>query len=365
MKILDRYITKNFLIGYVISFCVLMGLRVIIDLFVNLDEFTEHADLGTLAVFKNIVVFYMLNGTIYFRDFAGMIGVVAAVFSLGRMIRNNELVAMMSSGISLKRVIGPIIILSMFMTGVLVIDQELIIPPLADKLVRSHDDVPGQESYDVWFINDGSGSLVCSLKFDVKSSTLDQPTIITRSRKGDSRVWETTGRIDAEKAVYNYETNRWDLIGGQYVERDDYGGVKSVSYYSSDITPKDIPVRCQSRNKTLLSSRQLGVLIKQGTKVEDLAQLRSQKQFRITDPVINFVMLMIALPLLVCRDPKGMKSAVLISFCLTTACFISTFICKMLAAEVIFGRIMPEVWAWMPIFIFMPIAFIELDSMKT
>ena len=40
MKILDKYIAKNFLIGYVIAFCVLIGLRVIIDLFVNLDEFT-------------------------------------------------------------------------------------------------------------------------------------------------------------------------------------------------------------------------------------------------------------------------------------------------------------------------------------
>ena len=51
MKILDRYVVKNFLIGYAIAFCVLLGLRIIIDLFVNLDEFAENADdLGTLAV---------------------------------------------------------------------------------------------------------------------------------------------------------------------------------------------------------------------------------------------------------------------------------------------------------------------------
>ncbi|GAI20429.1 unnamed protein product, partial [marine sediment metagenome] len=83
MKILDRYVAKNFLIGYAISFSVLIGLRIIIDLFVNLDEFTEHADLGTLAVIKNILIFYGLNSTLYFRDFAGMITVVAAAFSLG------------------------------------------------------------------------------------------------------------------------------------------------------------------------------------------------------------------------------------------------------------------------------------------
>jgi hypothetical protein len=37
----------------------------------------------------------------------------------------------------------------------------------------------------------------------------------------------------------------------------------------------------------------------------------------------------------------------------------------MLAIEVIFDRVMPELWAWLPVFIFAPIAFIELDSMKT
>ncbi|MHC4085311.1 MAG: LptF/LptG family permease, partial [Planctomycetota bacterium] len=91
----------------------------------------------------------------------------------------------------------------------------------------------------------------------------------------------------------------------------------------------------------------------------------SQKHFRITEPIINIAMLMVCLPILVCRDPKSMKSAIVISFGVTTACFITTFICKMLATEVFFDHVMPELWAWLPVVIFLPIAFIELDSMKT
>jgi lipopolysaccharide export system permease protein len=131
VKILDRYVAKNFLTGYCIAFCVLVGLRVIIDLFVNLDEFTEHADLATAVVIKNIFTFYLLNSTLYFRDFAGMITVVAAAFSFGKMVRYNELVAVMASGVSLKRMIAPIVFLALILTGVLVIDQEFIIPPRA------------------------------------------------------------------------------------------------------------------------------------------------------------------------------------------------------------------------------------------
>ncbi len=197
MKILDRYVAKNFLVGYAIALAVLLGLRIIIDLFVKIDEFTEHADLGTTAVLKNILTFYGLNCTLYFRDFAGMITVVAASFSFGKMVRSNELVAVMASGVSLKRVIGPIVFLAVLLTGVLVIDQELIIPHLADKLVRSHDDIPGQESYDVWFIPDGNGSLICSQRFDVETSTLEKPTILLRRPTSRPGVWAVTAWINA------------------------------------------------------------------------------------------------------------------------------------------------------------------------
>ena len=210
MKILDRYVATNFLIGYVIAFAVLIGLRILIDLFVKIDEFTEHMNLGTVAVVKNILTFYALNCTLYFRDFAGMITVVAASFSFGRMVRSNELVAVMASGVSLKRIIFPIVLLALLLTGVLVVDQEVLIPRLADKLVRSHDDVPGQESYDVPFIGDGNGSLISSQRFDVETQTLYKPTILLRSPT-PSGIWEVTARIDAGKAKDNSQARRWDL----------------------------------------------------------------------------------------------------------------------------------------------------------
>jgi lipopolysaccharide export system permease protein len=365
MKILDKYVAKNFLVGYAIAFCVLIGLRIIIDLFVNIDEFTENSGLGAFAVMKNVLVYYGTNTTLYFRDFAGMITVVAAAFSLGKMVRHNELVAVMASGVSLKRVIAPILVLTMLLSGLLVIDQEIIIPPLAEKLVRGKDAIPGHESYDMWFLTDGNGSLICSKEFDVDTSTLLNPTIIVRKKKTGSLVWEVIGRIDAKKAVYNYATESWDLTDGTYTQKQAEKGIQSVVSYPSDVTPKDIPVRRKSENKALLSSHQLSVLALQGTKIRDMAQLYAEKHFRITDPIINLVMLMVSLPVLVCRDPKSMKSAVMISFAITGLCLIATFVCKLFATEDIFGVVMPELWAWLPVFIFIPIAFLELDSMKT
>jgi lipopolysaccharide export LptBFGC system permease protein LptF len=364
MKTLDKYLAKNFLIGYCISFCVLIGLRIIIELFVNLDEFTEHADLGTLAVLKNILTFYALNSTLYFRDFAGIITVLAAVFSLGKMVRANEFVVMMASGVSLKRVIAPVVFLSILLTVLLIVDQEIVIPAMGDKLARTEDDIPGQEYYGVRFITDRNGSLIFARKFDMKTSTLHAPTILTRRRIADTGLWEPTGRIAAEKATYNRQTANWDLTSGTSLKKDSRHGPEPIDSYATDLAPGDIPLRQKGEYKTLLSWAQLAELQTQGPK-RDLAQLYSQKHFRVTDPIINLAMLMVSLPILVCRDPKAMKSAVMLAFALTGTCMIATFFCKMLATEAVFGAIMPQLWAWMPIFIFIPVAFVALDSMKT
>ncbi|MHC4216046.1 MAG: LptF/LptG family permease, partial [Planctomycetota bacterium] len=336
MRILDRYVAKNFIIGYVIALMVLVGLRIVIDLSINLDEFAEHSDMGAWMVFRNMLNYYGAQSALYFRDFAGIITVVAAVFSLGKMTRNNELIAVMASGTSLKRVIAPIIALAVLFTGFLIIDQELIIPRIANQLVRSHDELPGEQVYDVWLMSDGKGSLLCTQSFEEKTQTMQKPTIIIRKPIPDSVIFQVLGQIQADSATYNHQKRRWDLENGRFLEITEHGEEiamnqqpEPVAFYESDITPEDIPIRRQEKYKSLLSSSQLAQLAAKGTRVKDLAALYSQKHFRITDPIINMVMLMVALPILVCRDPKAMKTAILISFVITSACWIVTFACKM------------------------------------
>ena len=375
MKILDRYVAKNFLIGYAIAMFVLVGLRVSIDLFVNLDEFAELSEdhgMTAVQVLMSVFAFYGAQCTLYFRDFAGMITVVAAVFSLGKMTRNNELIAVMASGVSLKRVIMPIILLAVVLTGLLIVDQEVLIPRLANRLVRSHDANPGQELYELWFMGDDKGSLVCTKRFEEKTGKMFFPTIIKR-QENEQGKWVVLGKISADSATYNAEESRWYLENGFFTkisttsdtEQFDQQLPTKVEYYESDLTPYEIPIRKQEGYKSLLSSQQLAVLAKSGARVKDQADLHSQRHFRFTEPIINFIMLLIALPVLVCRDPKNMKSAIVISFTVTMACFIVMFGCKMFAGEILFNQIRPAFWAWLPIMLFFPVALVEIDSMKT
>jgi lipopolysaccharide export system permease protein len=365
MKILDRYIARHFVWGYAIAFSVLVGMRIVIDLFVNLDEFAEHTDKGMWQVFRHTATYYAIHTTLYFREFAGMITVVAAAFSLGKLVRSNELIAIMASGVSLKRIVAPILAMSILLTGLAVVNQEILIPRFSADLVRHRDQVAGEDFYAAWFLTDRNNSLICG-SFVTGESAFHDITIITRrpmrERPGISEV---TGHIQADKAVYNPATRAWDLENGLFIPADDEKGPEPRTEYRADgLVPRDIPVLVMADDKSLLSWRQLGDLIAHNPR--DIAQIYSQKNFRITEHIINLVILLVSLPVLLVRDPRTMKNAVMVSFGLTAACMVVTFGCKMLATEdAVFRSLTPEFWAWLPVFIFVPVAFIELDTMKT
>ncbi|MBP8606026.1 MAG: LptF/LptG family permease [Phycisphaerae bacterium] len=380
MKILDRYIARNFLVGYVIALCVMLGMFLTVDLFVHLDEFAElrSVDVPADAAWGNVVLaigrFYAIRCCLWYKDMAGMIMVVAAVFSLARMTRSNELIAVMASGTSLKRILAPILFLSLLLTGLMIVDQEAVIPRFSYELSRKHDELSQQGTFDIWFIGDNNGSLFCSPRFDEKNRVLYEPLIILRQPRADSEdIFRIRGKIQADAAVYDSQRKGWILTNGRWMQvsenEQDLTPIQQsqpIDFYPSSLTADDIPVRRREGFKSLLSLRQLTELERNpGTRRTDLAELAVQKHSRITDPLINLIMLMVALPVLVCRDPKAMKNAIIISFLTTLSCFVTVFICKLFAAEVILGQLRPALWTWAPIFIFFPIALIEIDSMRT
>src|SRR4051812_32360712 len=115
MKLLDRYVLVSFIKNYLISFMVLVGLYVVLDMVFNFDELAEvktQAGSGLesmLSVRPAIINFYFHQWFLFFIQLAGVIPVVAASFTLLRMSRFNELTATLAAGVSLLRIAAPII----------------------------------------------------------------------------------------------------------------------------------------------------------------------------------------------------------------------------------------------------------------
>ena len=90
MKTLDRYIVRSFLVSALLWFIVMMSLRVVTDLFVNMDEFAK-LGMGFGQTCAYIAQYYSCQSLVYFTELGGVTIVASAAFSLARMNHTNEL----------------------------------------------------------------------------------------------------------------------------------------------------------------------------------------------------------------------------------------------------------------------------------
>src|SRR5215210_7217684 len=128
---------------------VLIGMYVVLDMVFHFDELADvdsSAEAAgalntTLQMLWNIGDYYFFQSFLFFVHLSGIIPVVAAAFTLMRLSRFNELTALLAAGVPLLRVAAPIILAGLLLNGLVIVDQELLIPQIQSKLARRHDDV--------------------------------------------------------------------------------------------------------------------------------------------------------------------------------------------------------------------------------
>ena len=251
IRILDRYVASEFMVSYLNAILVVLLLRVILDLFVMFDEFVER-DAGAVApgamvILAKILKYYGPQLLWYFRDFSGTIIVLASVFALVRMARDNEFTAVLASGISLKRLIAPIVLLAFLFNLLTVIDQEFILPRLADKLVRRHDEMDQLRPAYFYLMPDRDGALLSAQQFDPATKTITGMNVILRK---EGRV---IAQINAPKAHWDNQHQHWILTNGKRLDSrpaqayHTSPGATPVEFYPSDLSAEYLWLRFQNR----------------------------------------------------------------------------------------------------------------------
>ena len=170
MRILDNQRYWSFFKAYVICYVSLVGLFIVIDAFSNMDEFTKRAD-GVVEMSQVMGRFYLIRQSLFFDYLCGVIGMMAAIFTVTLMQRNNEQLAILAAGISTHRAIRPVLISSVIVSTFAVANQELIMPRYAEDLARSHDD-DGQRTVHVSSRYDSRHVLLGAVDADRATKTL-------------------------------------------------------------------------------------------------------------------------------------------------------------------------------------------------
>src|SRR6476659_5574403 len=123
MRILDRYVTSAFVKNYLLSFMILVGLYIVLDMLFNFDDLmtvrTKEGlvDVTVWVLLQRVADYYFYQMFLIFVQLSGIIPIVATSFTLMRMSRQNELSAILSAGVPLLRVALPIIIASVVLNG--------------------------------------------------------------------------------------------------------------------------------------------------------------------------------------------------------------------------------------------------------
>ncbi|MEG1611565.1 MAG: LptF/LptG family permease [Alistipes sp.] len=103
VKILDRYIIGKFLSTYFFAIAMIIVVVVIFDYVEKIDDFTE-----LKAPLKAIIFDYYLNFIPFFiNQFSGLFTFIAVIFFTSKLAYQTEIIAMLSGGMSFRRLMWP------------------------------------------------------------------------------------------------------------------------------------------------------------------------------------------------------------------------------------------------------------------
>ncbi|HKK82335.1 MAG TPA: LptF/LptG family permease [Prolixibacteraceae bacterium] len=125
LKKIDLYIIQKFLGTFFFAIALIIGISVVFDISEKIDDFIENE-----APLRAVVFDYYMNFIPYFANlFSGLFTFIAVIFFTSKLAFNSEIIAMLSSGVSFKRMLRPY----MISAGVIAIFSYMlanfIIPP--------------------------------------------------------------------------------------------------------------------------------------------------------------------------------------------------------------------------------------------
>ncbi len=102
---LDRYIIGKFLGTYIFSIILIMAIAIVFDIQENIDKF-----LTRNAPVKEIAIYYLNFLPYYANLFSQLFVFIAVIFFTTKLAENSEIIAMMSTGVTFRRLVRPYLV---------------------------------------------------------------------------------------------------------------------------------------------------------------------------------------------------------------------------------------------------------------
>ena len=312
MKTLNRYIASLYTWNVLALLLLIFSLVVVVDLFVNLEEFSGAAEQIAAADakpdtgFRHVLLTSMLVIDLWwprilqlFNYMIGVVLVAAMGFTCWQLVRHREFVALLSSGISLHRAMRPLMLVGLVFIILAGVNQELIIPKIAHLLNRDPRD-SGQRvpvAFPIPLTPDNAGHVFLAREFDEAQEKMLLVHVWTTDDQG--RLTQVTRADEAT----------WD--GQAWVLRD-AGQAEPLARIETPLDPMQFRVRHVRGFGQNLSWQQISHMLQQpGLPPSDRERLGRARWGRIGGLLSAYLTLLVAIPFFLLRTPGPMLAPAL------------------------------------------------------
>jgi len=351
MRLLDRYVIGNFLQVYFYCIAGFISIWLIFDVSDNISSFIDnHIGLALVARYY---------GTQIPQVFIILLPVsllLSLLFALGRMSRANEIVSMLTAGISLPRLLLPFIGMGLLTVAASMALNYSLAPhaELARKtFISEAQSRPGRTIQGQIFRNRTDLRTWFVQNFLQRSNTFNNVQVLQQ----DTNDNIVTNYV-AARAVYRPETKTWELENARVVHYDQSGNIVDEQFFPSLKIEhwSETPFRLGSANERaeFLSLPELHEYLHFNADFPAtlLAPFRTHLQYRLALPWTCFVVVCIAAPLGIGYSRRGVLSSVAAAVFLV---FSMNFLVHLFLALGEGYRVPAWIAAWTPNILFMAI----------
>ncbi|MCP4651809.1 MAG: YjgP/YjgQ family permease [Candidatus Omnitrophica bacterium] len=184
MRILSRYITKNVISGYLFILFVFIGLYFVIDIFTTLSDI-----LKTKPPLMIVVNYYLYMLPLIFLRVAPFSLLISTLYTFGELNKNNEIISMRASGISIIKICFPVIFFALLASFVTLYVQEKTLAPSQKKVediklryIKNDKSSIGEEKN---FAFPSKNTIFFARKFIPKEGILEDVTMFDEDKNGN------------------------------------------------------------------------------------------------------------------------------------------------------------------------------------
>jgi lipopolysaccharide export system permease protein len=361
---LDRYVAHLFALSYLAAFLLVVGLYVIIDLSVNLDDYLGERPDGSTASLATIGRYYLLHLPFLYLEMSPFVTLVAGLFAATRLVKDNEIVAALGAGVSSRRLLAPILLGALLLAGGMFVLRETATDSVGRErdalreLLQEHRDVL---SYRNLWVRDAREQRLYVREYLQEGETGPEALgLLAHFTEGDARVAIDAQRMHSPRRVDGRW--RWSLDQGYHTRVDATAREREPidTFDVVDVGPDDFETAYRGRERPLdLTFAEATSLL---ARDPDNLQYRTVRQYHLTFPLAGLVLLLVGLPFLMGQERGHGVERVGVGILICIAYFAVDFVARTLG---ITGQIGPIYAAWFPFVFFGSLGAVLYGTMRS